>query len=925
MKRITYSLFYMSLCMQLFWYALPSCAENTSAVNSVAPPVTQRFHAAEAAEEPNFQKHVVPLFGRLGCNGRACHGSFQGQGGFQLSLFGYDFKLDHDGLMKAEENRVVVNDPDKSLIITKPLSDEDHEGGKRYEKNSWEYHIIRKWIAGGAKFETSKVEKLIELEVQPAEILFDKSNQNVQLKAVAVWENGTREDVTPLCRFVSGSEQIAKVNENGLVTSNERGDSFLVVSYDKSVITVPVLRPVSDQVGKRYPQVVSRTKIDELVQTKLKKLGIVPSELCTDAEFLRRVSLDLCGTLPSVEEVEDFLANNSPNKRTEKINELLNSPAYAAWWATKFCDFTGNNDQQLVNAGGPRGSMSQNWYDWIYHRLEKNVSYDQIAAGIVAGTSRKEGQSYKDYCTQMSAMYHPNSDKKFADWHSMPYFWARNNVKTPEDKAIAFAYSFMGVRIQCAQCHKHPFDTWSKADFENFKGFFSRVTFSRGNSPRPETKEEYEAILKDLKVDPKLKGNDLDKAIGTMLKDGAVIPFAEIYSVPPKMVTTSVRNKENKKESKKVTPAAYARVLGEDQVLDLNQHEDPRTPLMDWLRSPHNPYFAKAIVNRIWANYFNVGIVEPPDDMSLGNPPSNPALLEHLASGFIEHKFDLKWVHRQICNSDTYQRSWHTNTTNEKDERNFSHSVPRRLPAEVAYDAIQRATANDLKAAEMSSIMKGRAIYVAAANANANGAGKEGFALKVFGRSIRESNCDCDRSMEASLLQTVYLQNDSEILSFLSGSKGTFMEFVNASLAPPKTINTKTRSLVEQAKVELTKAKLREKQQRGMVDKAKKELKDKELSRLEKLTERVAELEKQVTALTATEKEEQEKATASAVPAANVATLVNQAYLRTVSRPPNPQELERSLQFISSAETPVDGMRDLMWALLNTKEFIVNH
>jgi hypothetical protein len=311
-----------------------------------------------------------------------------------------------------------------------------------------------------------------------------------------------------------------------------------------------------------------------------------------------------------------------------------------------------------------------------------------------------------------------------------------------------------------------------------------------------------------------------------------------------------------------------------------------------------------------------VGIVEPPDDMSLGNPPSNGPLLDHLAQGFVAHKFDLKWLHREICNSDTYQRSWRTNETNVLDERNFSRAVPRRLPAEVAYDALQRATANDERAAAMLNDMKGRAIHIAAANATVTAGGKEGFALKVFGRSIRESNCDCDRSMEASLLQTVYLQNDSEVLASLTPQKGTWMEQLSKSLVPPNLDRTKTRSAAQQVKVDLEKAKLRVKE----ADKKDADAKDKE--KLKKLVARVTELETQLKKYEADIKQAE---IAAAKPPEELSQLVREAYLRTLSRPPSAKELDRSLQFLATAKTPILGFRDLLWALVNTKEFIVNH
>lgn len=829
-------------------------------------------------------------------------------------MFGYDFKFDHDSLTKREEGRVNTEQPLESLILTKPTSDEDHEGGQRFEAGNWEHQLLRRWLEAGAKFDSDQVQKLTALEVTPAEIIFGNAGEAARLRAVAVWADGSREDVTPLCRFTSNSDQVARVDEDGQVTGAEPGDTYVVVSYDKAVITIPVIRPVSDRIGDRYPPITTNTRIDELVVAKLRKLGVVPSEVSSDAEFLRRVSLDLAGTLPSAREVEEFLANPSPNKRSEKVEELLETPAYAAWWTTRLCDFTGNNDQQLNNVTPVRGKAGQEWYDWIHKRVRENVPYDEIAAGIVLAQSRRPGQSYTEYCEEMSKLYTKEPEGSFADRPGLPHYWARNNFRQPEDRAIGFAYTFMGVRIQCAQCHKHPFDTWSKQDFEDFKAFFTRVTFNR-NAAR-DSKAEYDEILKNLGFEPNVKrvnGQDLYRSFPKMVAEGKTIPFGEVVATPPR--AAPARKGKEGKNKKRPAPMQVAKLLGSDEPLNLHEYPDARTPLMEWLRSPDNPYFAKAFVNRVWANYFNVGIVEPPDDMSLGNPPSNKPLLDYLTQGFIENNFDMKWLHREIINSDTYQRSWRTNETNIKDDRNFSRSVPRRLPAEVAYDAIQRATASEARAASMLSELKNRGISVATSNANANAQGPGGFALKVFGRSVRESNCDCDRAMEASLLQTVYLQNDSDVITALNpGTRGTWLSEINTVFNPPaKRKQDKSPRKEGDNKREIVRAKIRLEAARKLGDE-----------------ERAARLEKRLNQLEAAVAEEPNVEPIAELPEPPTAKpepaeLVRQAYLRTLSRYPNGAEMERSLTFLAEASTPVQGVRDLMWALLNTKEFIVNH
>ncbi len=868
-------------------------------------PVTERFAQESVEEIPSFQRHVSPLFGRLGCNGRSCHGSFQGRGDFRLSLFGYDFKFDHDELLKGEPKRANGEQPLDSLILVKPTDADVHEGGQRYKKGSWEYHVFRRWLEGGAKFAAADVQKLVTLDVQPAEILFAGTGETVQLKAVAVWPDGTREDVTPLCRFGSNSEQVAKITTDGLVTATDPGDTHVVISYDNAVIAVPVIRPVSSLVGDRYPPVSTPTKIDELVVTKLKKLGVVPSDECTDAEFLRRVSLDLTGTLPTAAEVEQFLAETCATKRADKIEQLLNSPAYAAWWTTRLCDWTGNNDTKMNQIGAARNVASQQWYDWIYDRVVENVAYDKLAEGIVLSNSRAPSESYTQYCESMSKLYAKDSDYKYSDRPSMPYYWGRTGFRSTEERAIGFAYTFLGIRIQCAQCHKHPFDQWAKSDFDAFEPFFGRTQVFATGLREKEVQEEYQEIVKNLGLgETELRGNQLRNKFEQMLREGKTVPFPEIYATKPNKPGVG----KGKNQKKQEPPPVLAKVLGGES-LNLNQFDDARQPLMDWLRSKDNPYFAKAFVNRVWANYFNVGIVNPPDDLSLANPPSNRHLLDYLAQGFIEHDFDMKWVHREIVSSRTYQLSWQPNETNAKDERNFARSVPRRLASEVAVDAIGAAVASDEKAASLLTTVKGRAIAVPGANARANQGGNNnllGFALQVFGRSIRESNCDCDRSMDASLLQTVYLQNDQAVLTALGGGKDTWIGQISTKTPERLTDGSRADRLDVGREIKRMKDRLARAKEEGNEEQAKRiENRLKELNELADAKQQAAANPGQITL--------------------DHRSLIRQSYLRTLSRHPTPDEISRCEQYLASAASPVEGAKGLLWTLINTKEFIVNH
>lgn len=884
------------LCGVAVALLLADISYSADALDSdVIPGVRQRFAANNAAEVPDFQKHVVPMMGRLGCNGRACHGSFQGQAGFRLSLFGYDFKMDHEGLI----DRVDTDDPAESYALHKATLIETHEGGKRMPVGNWEYNVLLKWIEGGAKPVESPV-KLLDLEVTPREVVFSGENQTKGLQVVAVWEDGTREDVTDLCRYTTNDDMICSINEDGIVSSGEVGDSHVVVAYDKAVVPIPVLRPVTDKTGDKYPQIAGRTEVDQLVVDKLRKLGIVPSETCDDAEFLRRVSLDMTGTLPTANDVREFLSDSSPDKRARKIDELLKTPAYAAWWTTQLCDWTGCSDAALNNVNpASRQRGSQDWYDWIYHRVAKNVPYDELVEDIVVAQSRKPSESYQEFCERMSG-YARDKESSFADQDGLIYFWGRNNFKSTEDRAIGFAYTFMGTRIQCAQCHKHPFDVWTQNDFQEFEKFFARVNFARNGSDPSAYREMIEELgLKGL------RGNDQRRAIEKALKEGKTIPFPELVINQNSLTNAQKkRMKEAKAKGRKFElPKQTAKLLGE-QVVDVQNVEDPREALMDWLRNSPTRLFAKAFVNRVWATYFNKGIVEPTDDLSLGNPPSNQALLDYLAAGFIESGYDMHWLHREICLSDTYQRSWQPNATNIQDERNFSRAVPRRLPAEVAYDALVLATTSDERAATFLTDLEDRAVTRTSPPRNAN-SGTD-YALSVFGRSTRESNCDCDRSSEASLLQTLFVRNDNDVLNLLEGRKSWIGQWIKQ---PNK--NNTDEERINRARVAAEK---QFKEAMRQLVKAKKSKNEKTIAAAEK---RIAAIEKRLDKLP---KPEPVKHVDFKAP-----QVIEEAYLRTVSRYPTDQEKEIAMGYIQDHETPAEGVKDLLWVLINTKEFMVNH
>lgn len=813
-------------------------------------PAAQRFAVDSISETPNFQRHIMPLLGKQGCNGRSCHGSFQGRGGLRLSLFGYDMKFDHEALTKltgaAGEPRVDLKNPGQSLILAKTVDAALHEGGQRLTAGAWEHRLFVKWIEKGCPG-PGEEEKLARLVVEPAEILFRKSGEAVQLRVTAIWADGTSEDVTCLSRFRTNNEAVTEIDSQGKVTALSSGDTHVVAFYDNGVASVPVVMPLNDRFGPKYPTVAATTAVDKHIVDKLRKLGIVPSDRADDAEFVRRVTLDITGTLPTPAEVEAFLADTSSEKRKAKIDKLLETPEYSNWWATKFCDLTGNNPRSIGEVTF-RNEFSDQWYRWLETRIRANQPYDEIVAGMLLATSRRPGQSYGEFTKEMVTYLRKDEPADFADHPMLSQYWSRNSFRKPEERVLGISYAFLGIRIQCAECHKHPFDQWTQSDFKEFAKFFTRISYGVDNDARAEmAKMEEELGIKELK-----NGNDQRKRIAELARAGEAVPLREVFlTAKPKAPVAAKPGSPNRPTGNASNPIS-ARLLG-GATIDLTQVDDPRVPVMDWLRSPDNPFFAKALVNRVWAHYFGRGIIEPADDLNLANPPANGPLLDHLAKGFIANKFDLKWLHREIANSDAYQRTWHPNETNEQDRRNFSRMIPRRLPAEVAYDAVVQATTTSKKISEHGAVVSKRAISHASILGSVNK-----YAVQVFGKPERATTCDCERSAEPTLLQAIFLQNDRDTLALVERG-GWIAEIAGALKEPvPGSGTTATKP--------------------GLP-------------------------------LSDTRRDE----------------LIREAYLRTLARLPTVEEVERARTHIAAAKSASEGVRDVLWALLNTREFIVNH
>ena len=777
-------------------------AETDQSTPDLTTTVEHRF-ARETNEVPDFRRHVMPLLARCGCSAASCHGTKNGQAGFQLSLFGYDWTTDHDELtLDGRPPRANWKSPLESVLLQKPTLQIDHGGGRRFDVDSWQYRLLLNWIQSNAP-NVSWVQRSVvitRLDLQPKEILFPSANKQEQIRAVAHWSDGSIEDVTPLCRFYSKDDHVAEVTPAGLVRGIRTGDTHAIASYDLSIATLPII--VQHRVQQPTATTTSEplTKIDRHIATKLRKLRITSSPQCSDEVFLRKVRLDLTGTLPTAGEVRQFLADDEPQKRSQKIDELLNCDEYATWWATWLCDLTGNNEGEILEPH-LHHTLSRLWYEWIHKRIQDNVPYDEIVNGMVHAVSRRPGQNHYDYWHEMTSYVRREDPTDFSLRTNMPLFWGRTNLRSAENKALAFSYVFLGFKLQCAQCHKHPFDRWTKKDFDYLKQFFE--DFRQGI---PDHARDDAAKLKQKVIGA--KNPRPNHAFAVAARRGETIPFNEVYYAPTRGRTTA-------------------------------RSRDPMSYLVQWLRDPSHPHLSIALVNRVWHHYFGVGIVDPPDDLNLGNPPSNRPLLDHLAFGFLTSKYDIQWLHREILNSTAYQRKWQANDTNRSDRHNFSHGMLRRMPAEVLYDAVWMATAAN-QSNPWKESKPGRLVGVG------SGMGRSDSRIRHMhrlGKPERKAVCDRERSNDPNLSQSLFLQNDPDIHKMLDRSDGWLVNlrgtFANTNAA---------RISVENE-------------------------------------------------------------------------LIEEAYLRTLNRFPTTKEQRVCLEYLEDSPEVTVGMRGILWALLNSKEF----
>ncbi len=644
------------------------------------------------AEEPgalSFVNDVAPILTKAGCNSGACHAKAgSGQNGFRLSLFGFEPQEDFEHIVKeGRGRRIFPAAPERSLLLLKATNTTPHGGGKKIDANSDSYKVLALWIAQGMAYSPGKDPSIASLEVAPARgTLAMKAQQ--QLKVTAKYSNGSTRDVTRLALFEANDKSMAEASETGLVKiSDIPGNVAVMVRYQGMVSTYNASIPLGAPV-ENLPK--NRNFVDELVFANLKRLGIPPSELCDDSTFLRRASIDIAGHPPTLDETRAFLADTAPNKREALVESLLSSPGYADYFANKWAALLRN---KRLDKGTP---ASFAFHSWLRDGLLANRPYDVMVRELLAATG--------------AAVSNP------------PVAWY-NQVKTPEQQLEDVAQLFLGVRMNCAQCHHHPFERWSQQDYYGLSAFFTQI----GRRP-------------------------------TAIAGQSVIFHKRGVAVA-----------ENKKTKANVKPAG----LGSPS-FDIPPDDDPRLVLADWMGSKTNPFFAKSLVNRYWKHFFNRGLVEPEDDIRDTNPPSNPELLEALAKHFTASNFDLKAVVRVLVNSAAYQLAAAPNSYNAADRQNFSHYYPKRLNAEVLLDAVDQLTGASTDFADLPAGTRAIALPD-------NSYNKSSYFLSVFGRPEGDSVCECERVQSSNLSQSLHLMNAAEVKTKLSKTEGRAARLAKAT------------------------------------------------------------------------------------------------------------------------------------------------
>ena len=625
----------------------------------------------------SFTLDVMPVFSKAGCNTGSCHGSARGKDGFHLSLFGYDPEGDYGKITRQMlGRRVNLALPEESLLLTKSTGSVLHTGGKSFEPTDPLYQTVLQWLTAGAPEDPKNLAQVTGIEIFPKQAVLEGPGAAQQFTVRAKYSDGTDRDVTKTAFYVSNNDSSAKITKSGLATADKRGEAFVMARFDAFTVGAQILAIPADA-KFTFPQVAEHNYIDTLVHTKLKKIRITPSDVADDATFLRRVTLDVTGTMPTPEEVRSFLADKDAKKRDKKVDALLERPEFTELWVMKFAELlqirTDNNQFQYKSA--------LQYYDWLKDQFARNVPIDKLTQDLLTA---KGGT----FANPAANFYKVETDV----------------LKLSENVAQVF----MGMRMQCAQCHNHPFDRWTMNDYYGFAAFFAQVGRKTGEDQR-------ETV---------------------------------VYNRASGGVKHPVGNRD-------ISPKFLGMDGGKNE-----EGQDRREVMAKWLASPQNPFFARNLANIVWAHFFGQGIVEPVDDVRISNPASNPELLEELGKRFTDSNYNFKQLVRDICASRTYQLTPKSNELNAEDTRNFAKGSIRRLRAEILLDTITQVTATKNR---FRGLPEGsRAVEIVDGRTTT-------YFLTTFGRASRDTVCACEVKMEPNLSQALHLLNGDTVNAKIQG------------------------------------------------------------------------------------------------------------------------------------------------------------
>ena len=766
------------------------------------PVTSERFQQPDPV---SFRRETLAVLTKQGCNSGSCHGKPNGRGTLELSLNAFDPQFDERNLIRGPLLRFTYPlDPDESLLLKKPLLRLPHGGGKRLRPHDAAHAILRQWIAEGCLPEPEHAPRHVRLEVFPQAtrtlvlpVNHEDPAARQQVRVIAVDSAGRRRDVTRIASFTVSNDRVAEVNENGLVTGLDRGQTAVVVRYLDEIISIR-LTFVKEIPGFTWNNPPETNFVDGLVNQKLKQLRYLPAETCDDATLIRRLSLDVRGLLPTIEETSAFLADASETRRAVLIDRLLDSPEYARFWGLRLSDLLRINKEKLTT------ERAAAYGAWVADSIARNEPYDQFVNQLL--TARGDTDD------------HP----------------AANFFRTTTDTKVVtetVAQLFMGSRVLCAQCHNHPYESWTQDNYYQIAAAFHEV-------------------------DRKVKE----------VKDGAK---------PDAATTKPAKKKQKAREAEMMIEISPGRTMSNPRTgvvqkpwptnVERGTDEDKRLGFSQWLTAAENPFFARVAVNRMWSALFGRGLVEPIDDFRSSNPAVNHELLDALAQEFASSGFDRKHLLRQILNSQTYQRSSETNRWNEADELLNSHARTRMLTAEQMQDAVRRlcegperlqqvqeeldALTQKWETAVTSDPDEESAAVIEARRQRDDARGRvDGYYmtqqpyplltsfLTAFGQPPRETACACERREEANLDQALQMMNSGQIRDLVGHAAGRFDDAVPEN-----------------------------------------------------------------------------------------SDLIRQVYLAGLSRPPQEREQARLAEFFATHPDRRQAIEDLIWALINTNEFMFQH